>query len=381
MGMAVYSFAVVGAATDRLSAVKPLWEAVVPNAMADNAWRTRALLAIQRGDAETALRSARAAVDSGPIEPGNPEALGSARLLAGQLQAANQAFRVSRQMGWRNKATQDYWMKQALAAGDFGTAAMRLDAMLRQTPALAGDAALLEPFEASPRGRKALLSRLETRPLWSDAYVGGIAGLQPVQLKARALVVQGLADARQRLGCPQVGALVSALVGNGLAADGDAIWRAHCPGQGASIAGDGSFATLDPARRDSVFSWWAPPDAEVSVRIDAQGPAGQPRLVVSSSASFPREVLTRMIYLPAGRYRLSWQELIADGSGGDRIEAALGCRAGAGEPLAATVDQRSGQASATIVANGECPAQWLSFRVRPGIGELRFGNVRLDRIP
>jgi hypothetical protein len=37
-------------------------------------------------------------------------------------------------LGWRNPATQVYWMTHALALGDTTVSAQRLDALLRQLP-------------------------------------------------------------------------------------------------------------------------------------------------------------------------------------------------------------------------------------------------------
>lgn len=380
LAMGLFAFAVVGRATDRLSAVKPQWEEVVPWPMADNAWRARAFLALQRGDSVAAVAAGEVAIRRGPMEPGSPDLLGSALLLANRPEDAERAFRVARQLGWRRAATQTYWMKQALAHGDWAAATVRLDALLRKTPALAGDAATLGPFEASSAGRAALVARLSTPVPWAESYAKLVDGLPTQQLAARAVVLRGLAAAGHPLGCPPAGPIVSALVARNLPAEADAIWRGHCRGAAAGILGDGTFANADLARRDSPFAWWVPPASEVSTWLDLSAAVGQPHLVVASSASFPRDVVNRMVYLPAGVYQLSWQALAEDGRTSDRIDVVVGCQSGSDGPLPTKIDPHSGRIVAEVHANDACPVPWLSFRIRPGTGEVRFGNVVLSAL-
>ncbi|HET9628884.1 MAG TPA: hypothetical protein VFP14_05305, partial [Novosphingobium sp.] len=155
LAMVVFSAVAASSAADRLSALRPVWEVVVPAPLADNAWRARAVLAIRRGDAPGALAAARRAVDSGPVEADSTDLLGTALLLTHQPAAADRAFAVAGRMGWRSAATQKYLMGQALARDDYGQALMHLDALLRQSPQLAGDGAVMQPFEESGAARTA----------------------------------------------------------------------------------------------------------------------------------------------------------------------------------------------------------------------------------
>ncbi|MFC3175182.1 tetratricopeptide repeat protein [Novosphingobium bradum] len=384
LGTVLFAAAAVAGGADRLSVNRPPWERLVPDLFADNAWRIRGLVALQVGDSGTALVAARAAMRSGPVEPGSAELLGAAWRLAGQPDAAERAYRVAGQTGWRRPETQAYWIDRSIDRGDYRAAARWLDARLRLRAQAAGDPALMAPFELDPRARAAFVERLAARPPWFEAYPGAYAALPVAQLRARAQILRDLSRRAGPIGCGAVGGLASALVDHGLAGEGDALWRAGCIGRGGERGGDqlgdGTFAAVDLARRDSVFSWWAPADSAVGTFVDNHAPPGAPRLVVSNAAPFVREVLTRMVYLPAGAYRLQWQAIGADGRGSERVSAVLDCRAGAGEPLVARIDPRTGLAMAEVAVDGECPTRWLSFRMAPGDGELRFGNVRMTPV-
>ena len=379
--MLLFAVAVVGTTSDRMSATKPLWEQVVPRPFADNAWRTRALLAVRRGDGPAALGAARFAMRSGPIEPGSSDLLGSALLLVGQADEADQAFRVAGQMGWRRPATQVYWMQQALVEGDYAVAVTRLDALLRQSPKLAGDPALMQQFESSPRGAPILLARLADRPPWTPDYLVQVEGLSLSELDDRARVLNNLAARIGPLGCAATGAVVDRLMSAGLADRADSVWRANCPSQSAGLVGDGDFVHTDLSRRDSLFSWWSPPDSDLSTSTDETQPPSEPRLIVASTSPFPRMVAVRRVRLQPGRYRLSWRSLGRDGRGSDRIAATIDCQWEVDRGAPATMDTRTGIAVAVVDVGTQCPAPWLSFRVQPGNDELRFGNVRMEPAP
>jgi len=380
LAMVLFAFAAVGTAIDRVAAVRPLWAVAVPPMLAENAWRSQASLALQRGDSTAAMAAATQAVARGPVEPGSPDLLGSALLLANQPEAAAQAFRVAGRMGWRRAATQVYWMKQALHEGDWPAATRRLDALLRQTPTLAGNAATLQPFETSVGGRAALAARLSTQPPWVEPYVKLVDSLPAPQLDARAVVLRSAAAAGHLLGCRSTGPIVTALIERGLPAEADAVWRAHCPAAAGGLLGNGAFADVDLPARNSPFAWWAPPVGEVSVWADRGDPSGQAQVAVTSSASFPREAVNRMVYLPAGHYRLSWQAVAEDGRASDRIDAVIACQPADGEPLPKALESRRGRAVAEVSWTGVCLAPWLNFRIRPGTGQIRFGSVRLEQL-
>lgn len=379
LGMAVYGVAAVGSATDRMAAAKPLWEGVVPSVFADNAWRIRALLALRRNDAPAAVAAATQAVRQGPMEQGSAELLGSALLLAERPAPADKAFRVAGQMGWRRQPTQVYWMKQAMAAGDYPGATMRLDAMLRQSPQLAGDHTITGPFETSVPARSALMAKLATRPPWLESYAMMTEGLPMQNLLARGQIILALAASGTRLTCRQAGPIVTRLLAGGQAASADAIWRASCPAQSLQT-GDDNFSGGDLSAPDSPFSWLAPGDSNVSTAVDERAPPDQPRLVVSSSAPFTRDFIARMVYLPAGTYRIAWRAMTADGKGTDRIAAVLDCRQGSNAALPMHMDPRSGIVTAVAQVDDACAVRWLSFRILPGTEDLHFGHVRIDRL-
>jgi len=369
----------VGTGLDRLSATTPGWERFVPGPFAANAWRTRALAAIRRGDVPAARQAAEAAVRRGPVEPADSALLGSAFLLGADSGAADRAFRVAGQMGWRDAATQVYWLSQSLGLGDYRVAAMRLDAFLRQNPEMTGAPAVMAAFETGP-ARSALVGKLSSGPPWAPDYIRNVGDLAPAELQARGEIVTAVARGGGRpAGCQAVGPLVDILVLRGLAGGADAVWRSNCPGQSNGLIGDGDFIHWQSAGRDSLFSWWATGDSDVSVLTAQQKGSPGAGLAISSGSPFTRDVVGKLLYLPEGRYRLRWQAVAQDGRATDRIVAALGCAPTGGDPLAAHAIDAAGMNSAEIAVDRACPAHWLVFRVKPGGGEVRLAKVDLVR--
>ncbi|MEO6041111.1 MAG: hypothetical protein ABIP41_04355, partial [Croceibacterium sp.] len=159
LGLVGFGVLAVGSGLDRLSGQAPGLERLVPGPFRAQAERSAALIAGARGRRAAALDHARKAVAGDPVDPGAAPLLGAALLLQGDAARAEQAFRVSARLGWRDVPTQAYWYEAALEAGEMAPAADRLDALLRAHPGFPGSDALLARIEETPAGRRALERR------------------------------------------------------------------------------------------------------------------------------------------------------------------------------------------------------------------------------
>lgn len=159
---------------------------------------------LTEGQFEAAAAAATQLVSIDPAEAAHLGLLGSARLGSGDAANADEAFRASVALGWRDPATQLYWYAGALRRGDWRQAAARADAILRVRPHSDRMQVLVAPLEASGEGRAALAERLAARPRWLDRYLRSSDGLGPGGIVARAETVLKLDGA---LRCDEIQSL------------------------------------------------------------------------------------------------------------------------------------------------------------------------------
>ncbi|MDZ4307493.1 hypothetical protein [Allopontixanthobacter sp.] len=372
--MVLFAIAATGSGMDRIIAETPSVSPAaggVPALFADASLRRAAAIELAAGRFPAAAQLARRATIRSPLEPASTALLGAAWLGEGRIAAADSAFRVSGQLGWRDTVTQTYWMQVALLGGDYAVAAQRLDAMLRREPAQAGRPELLAPFESSAAGRAMLVGRLAQRPGWLPVYFNPTGVLGPAQLAQRAQVA-ALLSKDTPLGCGGISPLVRRLITEDAVTPAHDLWQQHCaPARGAIISDPDLTGGLgnDP----SPFGWQKHSDG--SIRLRSAGRGGG--LVLENTAPFTRNFARQMLVLPSGSYRLSWRAVGADGRVSNRIEALSACSAQGALPLAArrASDTRM---SGVLRITGACEGQFLIFRITPGAGELEFGSIRLD---
>jgi len=319
--------------------------------------------------------AARRAIDAAPVEPDAPALLGTSRLALDDPLGAEAAFVVAAQFGWRTLTTQYYWMQRALDVGDFRVASQWLDAMLRQDPGLAENRELLEPFEGAPLGRAALVGRLMERPDWLRNYALLASVRSREDALRRADVFNRLAQRGHPLGCAAIGPLATKLVRLNSPALAQQTWRANCPSHSTGLIADTSFDTLQAHEANSPFEWMVLGDSDVSLSLETPPNEANRRLVLASSASFPRKALSQLVIVKPGTYRLSWRAVNSGGEPSNRISATMSCGADSHDWLAARFDPRSKLWVADVAIDGSCGASWLEFAIQPG-----KDGIALDRI-
>ena len=366
---------VVWSGLDRLSRQRPDLARFVPGAFAANAYRASAGELARRGDYAAAEREARKAVASSPLVPLSTALLGTARLGKYDLEGAERAFLVSGQLGWRTAVTQLYWFERALELGDYRVAALRLDALLRQSPGLAGDDRLIAMLERSPEGREALAGRMTDSAVWLQRYARDIHALDPDRIAVRADVLNRRKGA---LGCVDSGPLATALVATGQVGAAHAFWMKQCPRSSRGLLADAGFSGLRTQQANSPFEWIVFSHGDVSASLRGGSGTESPRLVITSSASFVRKVIQQMVVLPPGAYRLSWSARNELGELHPNILASASCSADSREWLPAEAAGDRFQADFTV--DGRCPGLWVAFAIAPGRETISFGDLRLVRL-
>lgn len=376
VGAAIYAALAFFSGIDRASLIRPELARLVPRPFAANAKIVSAQQTLERRDYRGAASLAADAVRAAPVDAASTALLGGARLGQADEAGAEQAFQVAGNFGWRTPLTQYYWMRRALEVGDYHIASLRLDALLRGAPELTGDAALMALLESTAEGRSALAERLAANPDWVRSYTQDVYGLTASQADIRADVLNQVAAKGARLGCEAVGPLTRLQVGHGAVGSGFNLWQSHCHGRVSGLLANLDFSGLQPQPPNSPFDWTLIADSDVSINIHP-GLHGNGRLLIASSAPFPRKVLMQLVMLPPGRYRLSWEASEPSVPHSTRIAAFASCSPDArpieGRPLV------SGQRMyLDFEAAADCPARWIGFMIAPGVEQVTFGKVSLQ---
>jgi hypothetical protein len=373
-----YGALALGSGLDRLSLGRPELAARVPARFASEALRSQGAWLIGQGQARAALVKGEAAVRGAPLDPGSTALLGIARFRVGDGPGAERAFRIAGQLGWREEFTQTYWMGRALEIGDWRIAAMRLDALLRQRPALLAERRLLDPLEGNPAGRAALAERILTGPNWLRPYTAASGDAPRSVLLLRAQVLGEVAARKGLIGCEMVAPLVERLVGQAAELEAATLWRQHCPGAATALVYDGQFAAASLQQDRSQFAWSFVGQSDANLLLEPAGKGAAQRLVIDTTASRPRQIARQMVLIAPGAYRLSWTAENPDGGPSDLVAAALGCKQVSGDWLTARFDRAAGRWVAAVTTDSACKTHWLSFGVVGRSGTVRLGDVRLE---
>ena len=379
--LAAYAVLALGSGADRLSAGRPDLVSRVPALFASEAIRSAGAQALADGQAVPAAELGARAIRNAPTDPQSAALFGAGRLASGDRVIAERAFRIAGQLGWRVPITQSYWMGQALTAGNYDIAALRLDALLRQQPTLLRQRHLTDPMERNPAGRTALIKRMALAPAWLSYYAGDVWELPADVALQRAEVLSEAARSGLVVGCEQIAPVATKLAVVGQPRAGSGLWRAHCPASGTGLVSDEQLATLDISAKPSAFTWEMIGNGELSLAVLPSGNGRGQRLTIEGSADVPRAVLAQLVVLDPGRYVLSWRAGNIQGGVSDHILARLTCPGENPAWLTPTLDRAAGLWRAAVQVDGSCPAQRLTFAAAPGAGRVWLEQITLVRAP
>jgi hypothetical protein len=366
---------------DRMARTNPALAAEVPLPFARAALRTLGGQALSGGRGKDAASYGWHALNRAPFEAESVALFAAGQLAEGNAPMAERAFGLAGRMGWRVPITQAYWLNRAMLSRDYDTAAMRLDALLRQQPTLVGQQALLDPVERDPAARAALVDRIDPDTAWLGKYLGEVFALPPQVLRQRARVMIDAAGAGLVLGCDAMSNLAAAMTNAGLYREAGALWAAQCPASGGLLMGGEGFATLDLLGTRNPFAWQAQGSGDVLLTLAPQ-PAGRGRrLTIAGTPPTTRPFIAKTLLLTPGRYRLGWRAGADNGAAGDRIRVSLGCKGQAEAWLPAETTGDGLRRTAVVRITADCPAHALIFALAAGGGNLWLEDVRLDPLP
>ena len=379
--IAAYAVLALGSGGDRLSAGQPELARKIPAIFAAEAVRTKGAEALAGGQAVTAAEIGTRALLSAPTDPQSAAIFAAGRLASGDRVTAERAFRVAGQLGWRVPITQSYWMGQALASGNYEIAALRLDALLRQQPALLRQRQLIDPMERNPAGRTAMIKRMALAPVWLGYYASDVYGLPADVLLQRTAVLDEAARRGLILGCGAIAPIAHGLVAAGQPRAGSGLWRQHCPAAGRGLVSDADLTTLNIAAKPSAFTWELIGNGELSLTVLPSGDGHGQRLMIEGTADVPRAVLAQLLVLDPGRYELSWRTGDSQGRASDHIRAGLTCAGESPVWVTPELDRAAGLWRALVQMDGRCAAQRLTFAASPGAGQVWLEQIALVRAP
>jgi len=378
-----YAAVAIASGLDRASEKAPQVAPLVPDLFAANAGRRQSLTSLEARRPERARQAALLALRHDPVDGRSVGLYGQSLLGLGQARAARDAFRVSGRLGWRDPPTQFYWIAAGLYSGDQRFAATWLDAALRQSPELAQRVDLFAPFEATTAGRAAVVDRLAAvpPPAWREKYFQPSSDAAEVLLirAQSALALAGKVGGRD---CGMVAPVIGGLISRRAYTAAHQVWFAHCamPGE-SSLLGDGEFTHASLIRRGTPFDWqWPESDGSISLHIGRSTNFRGMAVTVGTTAPVPRTFVTKLLALPAGRYRFGWRAAESSGAPTRSVLASLACDATTRRDLPVEQsDAHSAAFSTMVYVPQDCPAQWLKFLIGPTSDQVTFGAVTLLR--
>jgi hypothetical protein len=372
-GTVPLALACIASAADRRGT--PL--ALLPPLLAPQASLEAARGAAIAGDPEHAMAAARLAISASPMDADAVALLGAGAMAAGNEAAAHGAFTVAAELGWRNPATQLYWLGVGLQVEDYPAAADRLDALLRigeRSPAT--DAAFVY-LEASSQGRATLAQRLVSTPPWRDAFAASTLTLSGVELERRIAVLRQASAAGIPIGCRSMEQPTKVLFARGAYDASAELWFGTC-GRTAHGGGFG-FAAV---RHDVPFEWQARSSGDMDVSFaPPPAPLRGIGLRVAVQGDLPRVIASRAVRLGPGGYSMNAGVVDDRGRPSQAVRVALTCLGS--KPAG---DARGTHALPALfdVPAASCTTQQLDLVVDPqrlgGTGVAWIGDVTIRAV-
>lgn len=368
----------IALAFDRTAASDPGAAARVPEPFRQEALSSQSKVLLLAGQAGQIAPLAEALVRRDPLGPQAAGLLGTARLAQGDARGAANAFRTSAKLGWRDAATQVYWLQTALAAGDLTRAGTRFGAIARQWPEAPAIDQLSARFEGDPRGQMLIAQQIAAGANWARAYAQPQPGQPLDRLAGRATVLISAAGLGGRLGCEAIAPMVVTLT-PAQPALASRLWSSQCPRAAApGQVNDTGFEQTAAAAGKTAFDWQFPGNGALLADVVATG-AGQHVLRASSTAAALVPLAMQRIVLAPGVYRLTWREAASGRAGASRLAASLSCRPERmlANPQNGKLD--GGRSTTDLDHAGDCAAPLLQLWLTPGTGEVSIDDIALTR--
>lgn len=375
-GLALAYGAIAAASAADRDAIRNFTAAPTITPIAAHAWHQEARLALAASNPNAALAAAWRGVRAAPLEPAATSLLGSAYFMKGDPARAHAAFSVARKLGWRDMATQAYWIGAGLARYDLALSARHLDAMMRAAPSLTQTRELVRRLEEDATGRDALTARLREGPGWIDSYAKDAADLSPPAFARRMALLRDAAAFNHRPACLPVSDAVNHLAYRAKRyAEAAQLWRFACATGRTGLISNGEFAT-QPTEPASPFDWNLPGSGGVSTMItDGQ-------LIARNENPGLPLIAEQVILAPAGQpLRIQWVAQPQNGAVPLDQMVMLRCPDGNNlldQQRAKTAGRGTWQVEVRLPGN--CSYQTIGLRIPREAGEVRIDRIAIDPV-
>jgi len=374
-GCLVLASVCVASALDRAGVDRPDWlRPVVPFAIGSAEARNAAIESLRERQFGKALAAARDVVRRSPLTTPSTSLLGGVQLAMGQDDAADASFRTAALLGWRDPATQSYWLESATAQQAYEVAAERLDALLRVGASSVEMLAAEQQIEQDPVGRAMIARRLAARPDWRLSFVRRLSDLASDGRRGRLAVLANARALGLKMDDDVLGETSFALVQGGAVDDAFALWHIfRGPGDfGSAGVWDGALTTLPRHIAVNPFVWSAVGDSQAVIEEDRRR---FPRAVhVSAGAASRDDIARTLTRLRPGTYTLSWRAVDENGRAVPGLRFRVDCLGG-GAPPGHEVERGDGGMFRTVV---DVPASGCAVQRVTVYADGEFGADRVE---
>ncbi|MBB3359954.1 MULTISPECIES: O-antigen ligase family protein [unclassified Novosphingobium] len=334
------------------------------------AWSTLANERENAGDADGSLRAARHALALDLLDASALRAVGMARLQQGDQAGGAAVLMLGAQLGWRDAFTQIWLVQQSLAAGAYGFAVQRIDALLRTQTLFEQMIALLPPLMAEPSGRQALAEQMGYDPGWRISFFNTAARSQGYALSDLFALLAEMRKGPKPVR-PDETALIRAVLGQqGHYGAAREVWLAS--GGHGNLADPGFETQTNFTTSTGPYVWQATQLPGTSVRSDRAGsPLSGRALAVASDGAAAGAVLTQTVALQPGRYRIGLTVLARNTAVANRIGLTLAC-------LSDAVPERANLQAGTAPAASPATVVGLAWQQRSGGVLVGTGIAQVD---
>lgn len=296
------------------------------------------------------------------------------------------AWRVASATGWRDAPTQFWAMQQALVNKEYGTAAVRADAMLRtSTEGVRDRIGLVRAIAADPRFRRELLGRLLLTPPWQDAFFEIPANASDQQVQGAFWTLRDLVRLHHSIDPVQSRSLIAALIARKQYAQAIQIRRAISgPNSVAIGSADLSFDQSNQyyIGQATQFEWNFNKAGRAIASVEQSGTRRV--MVLETDGRDAYQPVRRFVALEPGPYRLGYAMHGAPAA--PRTFGITVSCADSAQPLGSspTTDLPRGdfvERAFDFVVPPSCPLQLLAFRSEAtgGVAQAEFTRLWLRR--
>lgn len=324
------------------------------------------------GNALGAQRLALRALSRSPFDVVAIRTVGEARnrLRPG---SGNELLLLAGRLGWRDRPTQAWILRQAVLAGDVDIAMQRAEALVR----LENDSDLaygiLRYLAAAPDTRLVLARSLARRPFWRSAFLAVNGRIPPEQLAYSGLILLELAKTNSRPSMIEAAATIDGLAAADRWQEAFDLYSRLFPGRARGVLeGREEFQrpidSYSRQRSSSVFDWQLGAGSQGGASIEEV--AGEPgnRAVFSySDGSAQGALLQRNTRLAPGTYRLAYRMHASSSDAPAALRWRIAC-----------LGQEPAESSTAPIPEGRWSIRSLSFTVPQG---CEFQSIILAAVP